>query len=107
MNVDLYEYNTWRQKNKKATYGESVFIDDQLIKEISNRPVLTPGKDAYWSPGRDPYLSVFKLSKTTNSFKAPSLEGDSTINVQIEQEEFLEEGYVYDEFNEVDTDSDV
>jgi len=107
MNVDLYEYHTWRQKNKKTAYGQRIFIDDQRIEEISYRPVLTPGKDAYWSPGKDPYLSIFKLSKTVNSFKAPSLDGNGTFKIQIEQEEFIEEGYVSDEFDEVDTDGDV
>ena len=105
MKIDLYEYNRWKEISQKTTYKEEIFIDNQRVEEVTNRPVLTPGKDAYWSPGRDPYLSIFKLSKTSGSFEAPSLNGNGTINVQIEQEEFLEEGYVSDEFNEVDTDS--
>ncbi len=95
MNVDLYEYNTWNQKNKKNVYGEGVLIDDKQIIDISYRPVLTPGKDAFWSPGKDPYLSVFKLSTPTDSFEAPTLAPPSikepeTINVEIKQQKFLE-----------------
>ncbi|WBW99216.1 hypothetical protein [Oceanirhabdus sp. W0125-5] len=107
MNVDLYEYKRWKEKIKKETYEDEIFIDNQRVEEISYRPVLTPGKDAYWSPGKDPYLSVFKLSKKSNSFQAPSLEGNGMINLQIEEEEFIEEGYISEESINVDTENEL
>jgi len=96
MNDDLYEYQTFKEVTKKAENEEGIFIDDQRINEILNRPDGY-GKDAYWS--------FFKLGKSPDAFKSPFLEVKKTNEIKFKEDDFLGEGNNLEEAGQIDTES--
>jgi len=96
MNCDLYEYNTFREVTQKTENEEGIFIDNQRIKEILNRPEGY-GKDAYWS--------FYKLGKSPSAFKSPFLDSKKLNELKIEENIFLGEDYNFEEVGNIDIES--
>jgi len=96
MKYDLHEYNTFREVTQKTENEEGIFIDNQRIKEILNRPE-DYGKDAYWS--------FHKLGKSPSAFKSPFLQIKKPNENIFNEEAFWGEDYTFEELGEIDNKS--
>ncbi|WBW99215.1 hypothetical protein [Oceanirhabdus sp. W0125-5] len=104
MNVDLYEYNSNNVIFQSKTYDISMLIDGKVRSELLHTRITKPGLDPFWSPGVDPYKSIFKFAPE-RPFPPPSLDmsyiDESFIdtaffkNIELESGEFKEEDYEF------------
>ncbi len=102
MNDDLREYYSNEGVIQRKTYDVSVIIDGKATRDLLFNRITKPGKDAFWSPGVDPYKSIFKF-KPIRPFsppgldppfmKEPFIETDGFETIEIGIGKFKEEDY--------------
>lgn len=104
MNVDLYEYNSNKVMIQRKTCDISIVIDGKGIRSLLFSRITKPGIDAFWSPGVDPYKSIFKF-EPIRPFSAPALDSpfikdpfiETTVfeNLELGNGKFKEEDFEF------------
>ena len=102
MNVDVYEYNSNYSIRKMKRQEQSMLIDKKGTRNLLYSRITKPGLDAFWSPGVDPYKSIFKFDPQ-RPFSPPALDpafvkepfivtdGFQDIEIEIKSGEFEED----------------
>ena len=104
MNVDLYEYNSKKDMIKRKTCDISLFIDGKATRNLLSSRITKPGIDAFWSPGVDPYKSIFKFEPIRPFsppgldppfIKEPFIETNDFEIIELENGKFKEEDFEF------------
>ncbi|MCM1988536.1 hypothetical protein [Oceanirhabdus seepicola] len=104
MNVDVNEYNLNKVMIQSKTCDISIFIDGKVTRNLLFSRITKPGIDAFWSPGVDPFKSVFKF-EPVRPFSPPGLDPpfikepfivtDVFENIELESGKFKEEDFEF------------
>jgi len=104
MNVDMYEYNSNKVMIQRKTCDTGILFDGKAIRNFLFSRITKPGLDAFWSPGVDPYKSIFKFepirpfSPPTLDppfIKEPFIETNDFEIIEIEKGKFKEEDFEF------------
>ena len=104
MNVDLYEYNSNKVTSQRKICDISIFVDGKATRNLLLSRITKPGIDAFWSPGVDPYKSIFKFEPIRPFsppgldppfIKEPFIETNDFEIIELENGKFKEEDFEF------------